>query len=429
MDNLSGGTPDLLFAGHSAAYRWVRDFMKNGARKIYVIEPTLSALQTITMTGTGAGVPWSGKRDFDLITDKTGGAGVCTLSPVPGTLTVEHPLLTKLVDGVDYIVDWSQGKIKFKTAPAAGANNIQVTWKEYTAANLATSFAIMETVPITIVGAAYAMSDNGGYSLADTIRDHCDFMATRLNPRGGLIAGFYGDVAAIAALAWNNDWLASFANRCGYFNDNLTDPSQTWLEFGDPTARVAGIAAARAPGTSLHDKIVQEANQYDDFTSTNMATLEAAFVNYFQSDGLGNYRIKNGFNYETGTARFRYWDSMQLWIYVANTIYADLETAQLMGNVQIERDQIGAVKNTILFALEKLANESRIGNPKNFELIYKFPNIASQLFDALEKDVSERTAAETAYILAARASRREAAKVYYEDLGWLHYLDVYLGGR
>lgn len=423
MDNLSGGTPDLDYSGHSAAYRWIRDCMKNGSRKIYVVETAVSVLQTITMTGNGT------KRAFDLIVDKTGGAGALTLSPVPGTLEVQYPLANKLVDGVDYIVDWSQGIVYFKTAPAAAANNIQVTWKEYTAAGLATSFAILETAPTKIVAGAYAFSDNGAYSLQDAVRDHVDNMHTRHNQRRGIIAGYYKDVANIAALAWDNEWLTAFANRCGYFNTNVTDPSLTWKEFTDPTAKVAGIAGARAPYVSLHEKKVTEPDQFDDFTSTDMATLEAAFVNYFQSDGLGNFTIKNGYCFETAVATYRFFDSVGLWIYVGDTIYADLQANNLMGNVQIERDQIGAVKNTIIFALEKLHNEGAIGDPKTFYDMFGFENIASQLFSALEKDVADRSAAEKAYILAARASRKESGKVYYEDQGWLHYLDLYLGGR
>jgi hypothetical protein len=160
-----------------------------------------------------------------------------------------------------------------------------------------------------------------------------------------------------------------------------------------------------------------------------MTTLNNAYINYFQSDGLGNFRIKNGYNYETAPATYRYWDSMQLWIYVSNTIYADLEANNLMGNVQVERDQIAALKNTINFSLEKLHVEGAIGNPKTFFTTFKFQNIASQLFDAIEKSETDRTAAETAYILAARVSRRESVKVYYEDQGWLHNIDIYLGGR
>lgn len=423
MDNLSGGTPDLDFAGHSAAYRWCRDFMANGARKLYVVEPTLSALQTITMTGNAT------KKSFDLIIDKTGGAGALTLSPVPGTLSVEHPLLTKLVDGVDYIVDWSQGIVHFKTAPAAAANNIQVTWKEYTAANLTSAFVKLENYPVRLTTCAYAASDNGGYSLLSEIKTHVDACATRLNPRMGYITGYKGNSVQLLALAMNDPWIIANFNLSGYFNALITDPTTSWREFTDPTSVIIGLAAAREPWVTLHEKAAQNLNQVADPTSTEVTNLSAGFVNYFQFDGYSSYRFKNYYTFEGATPRFRFGDSGLLWIYVSDTIYTDLLNNNIIGNVQIERDQIAKVKQTMYLSLKKLHKQSAIGDPDKLYITHGVYPINSVLFDAIELDESERTPAQEAYIQSVQSTRAETVRVYYDELGWLHYLDVYLGGR
>ena len=424
MDNVSGGSPnDLDYDGHSAVYRWCREFMANGARKLYVVEPTISALQTITCTGNGS------KRSFDLIVDKTGGAGALTRSPIPGTLHVEHPIATDLVENTDYIVDWSQGIVYFKTAPAAGANNIQISWNEYTTTNVSNAFNLLENKEIKLVGGAYFPSDNSGYDLIDEIRDHITAVNSLRNYRHAFIGGYYGDVANIVAKAYSSRFISKYASRSGYFNDNLLDPSISWLEFVDLTAVVAGIYASRNPWVSGHEKVAVNLNQRDDFNSTQMATLNAGYTNYFRFDGRDSYRLYQGYTSEGASAIDRYVDSNRLWIYVGDVVYNDLLSKNIIGNVQIERDQMLTVEQTMFNSLIKIYREGGIGNPKELFDSVGLKPINSQLIDALKKAPSDRTTAENDYIQAAQLSRSEDVRMYYDALGSLHELIIYLGGR
>jgi hypothetical protein len=428
MDNVSGGSPnDLDYDGHSAVYRWAREFMANGARRLYVVEPTVSAMQTITMTGTGS------KRVFDLIADKTGGAGALTLSPIPGTVHVEYPIGTDLVENVDWIADWSQGIIYFKTAPAAAADNVQVSWNEYTAANVATAFALLENVPVTIVGGAYFASDNGNYSLIDEIRDHVDAAAALFWYRRGYGAAYWGDVATIAAKAYNNPDISLYTHKSGYFNDNITDPSVSWLEFKDPSAVVAGIKAAREAWKSLHDKPTQNLNMKLGFNSTQVATLTAAWVNYFADDGTGTFRIKGeGVTNEGSSAIYRWDDARDTWILVGNRIYDGLYAANIIGNIQIERGQILAMEQTIFTILVQLFKDGAIGDPRllQFNTVDQLRPINSQLVDALRTAPEDRTPEQVKYIQDAQnVTRSETMRIYYDYQGALHFLDIYLGGR
>jgi hypothetical protein len=423
MDNLSGGSPfDLDLDGHSAAYRWARDFMANGARGLRVVEPTLGSLQTATYSGDGS------QKSFDLIVDKTGGAGVLTISPVPGQLHVEHPVATDLVENVDYIVDWSRGIIHFKTAPAAAADNIQVEWKEYTAANVATALALLENINVQLISGAYFASDNG-YSLQDEVRDHVNAAATKFFYRRGAIEGYYGDVAGIVPLAYNNDYLGGFAHKSGYFNGNLADPSVNWLEYKDPSSVVCGITAARDPWVSIHEKSTQNLNMIQDFNSTEVATLEAAFINYFANDGSGTYRIKNGWNWEGASATFRWWDSVGLWIFVGNSIYDVLLSQNIIGNIQIERDQYLNAEQIVINKLIQLSRDGAIAHPRDLIITHRLNPVNSEVINALRAEPEDRTPAQESLIQTTQSVREDTWRVYYDEQGWLHKLDIPLGGR
>jgi hypothetical protein len=428
MDNTA---LNILKYGHSAVYRWVKDFMAQGGRKIYVVEPTISAAQTITCTGTGT------KREFDMITDKTGGAGVLTLSPVPGTVSVEYPFAVFLVEGTDYIIDYSNGVVKLKTAPPAVADNIRIIFKEYVAANLTAAFVKLENKDVAIVGGAYFASDNGNYSLVDTIDAHVDAAALLFRPRRAMWTGYYGDYSAAAnkigakAQGYNNADLVAWANLSGYFNANLVDPSISWLEYKDPSAHHAGLAASRDPWKSMHEQVMNDLNQNSDWTSTQITALAGAYVNFDAWDGYGAYRSKNGWTCEViGSQVYLFTDAKATWNYVHYKINSDFHAASIFGNVAVSRDEMMMVEQTILNSLTTVYKEGGVDNPKDLTASWpQYKPVMSILIDALRKDPSDRTVAERAYIQNVQnVTRTEDIRCYYDYMGSLHYINLYLGG-
>jgi hypothetical protein len=427
MDNISGGSPnDLDFDGNSAVQRYIELFMSNGARKIRVVEPNISALQTITMTGNGT------KRSFDLDVDKTGGAGALTMSPIPGTLHLEHPVATDLVYGTDWICDWSTGMVYFATAPAAAADNIQASWNEYTAANLGAAFDLLEVAPITMVGGAYLGSDGGGgsYALADEVRQHCDAALALFRPRMGFVQGYYQDSTDIRTYqaGLSSEDIYCLASRTGYFNDNLGFPADTWLEFTDPTAILAGIAAKNQPWMSLHEKKTTGINQASDFNSTEVANLRGSFVNFCFYNGVDGYNSKDGWS---SGATFRYFDSRSTWIYINGRVKNALTAGGYIGAAPVARGPMLALEATVINEIAAISVESSdaIADPEELSITHPgYRTVMSQLIEALRKAPSDRTPAEEAYIQARQADRTETMYVWYDYRGSLHYIDMYLGG-
>ena len=417
--------------GPSANYHWGRDLMANGARRIYMVEPVVApAIAGVpydnTMSGDGA------TRVFDMngggILTGGGSADPLTLSPIPGTLHIEVTG-APVEYGTDWLCDWSRSIIYFAVAPVLGVDNITVDWREYTVAGVTAALALLESVPITLCGGAFLASINGAYNLVAEVRDHVDLAGGLFNYRHGFLQGYYQDVAGIAGLAYNNDHCSYLTNREGYYNDNLATPANTWKEFRDPTAMLAGIAASREPWVSMHEKQVINSTQVTDFNSTDVATLAAAWVNYFATDARGTLRMKNGFNSETAAATYRYIDSSRLWIYIGNSIYFDLLDKNIIGNIQVERSQILAMEQMIINTLIRISNEGGIEHPRWLPITHKLNPVNSMLIDAIKKSPEDRSPAEEAYIQAAQISRAETIRVYYDALGSIHWLDIYLGGR
>jgi hypothetical protein len=425
MDNLSGGSPnDLDEDGHSAAYRWYRDFASQGARKVYIVEPAISALQIITMSGDGS------QRIFDLITDKTGGAGSLTLSPIPGTLHVEYPIATDLVENEDYIVNWSEGKIYFDVAPAAAADNIQVSWNEYIATNVETALAKLENVGATIVAGAYFSSDNGGYSLLDKLKAHALNAGAKFNYCRAFLSGYYDDITNISAIGYNIPEVSYFVNLSGYFNDNIATPSNTWEEFRDPSAHMCGVCAVRDPWVSMHDKPVIDMPLGRELTSTEITTLVNARVNFCVTDTKGVVRIKNGYTGElSGSDVYKYIDAFGLWIYAANSLDQALLDANVTGNAQITREDMTNLEAVLINKLIDLYYEKAIADPRKLYTSHGLLPVNSQLIAAIKKDESDRSSNEETYIQNAQTSREETIRCYYDGLGSIHYIDLYLGGR
>jgi len=416
--------------GQSAVCHFGRDFFANGGKRLYVTEPAVSVLKDNTFDANGA------TRVFDMNADFQGGgsADALVLSPIPGTVHIESPPGTVLDYGVDWICDWSQGLIYFAVAPAndlgTTPHDITIDWREYTAAQLTTAFAVLETAPISLVGGAFFASSNGGYSLVDEIDAHCTASHTNRRTRFGFAEGYYRDRVNLIAGpgAYATEWMGVFGNRSGWFNDNLTTPSTSWKEFIDPTACIMGIASALSPQVTLHEKPMKNLNQIDEWNSTDIGLFNAAHVNYFGFDGISAFNCKDGYNIEGAIANFRYIDAARSWIYIKDRVKIAMIANNCIGS-QVSRSPMIAIEQTILNELKLLHNEKVIADPAELSFAYpEFKPVMSELIEAFKSIIQERSPEEWAYIQARQADRTEPIYVFYDYQGALHYIDLYLGG-
>ena len=412
MDHVVAG--DLDDFGHTAAYRFIREFMANGGSKIYVIEPVISATQTIVTTlGTGS------QRIFAL----TGGT---TNVAIPGTLHVTVTAADK-IEGTDFIVDYSGKRVCFKTAPILSAP-IVVTWKEYVASDNVTALASLESMAdVTLVSGAYLYLN----ALSEDIKDHCISCASRARHRIGWISGAYKNTADIITSATGtgqSKYMNFWANRSGYFNDNLLDPSVTWMEFIDPAACILGRGSRENPWKTMHEKTMQNLNQVSEFTTTEITALIAAKVNYFTANQRGGWISKHGYLTDPSGV-YPYIDVMRTWIYVGSKSRNDLDAQNLIGEIQITDDQYLRVESVIMNTLRSINREGGIGDPDKLAIaIPGLKPVTSELLDAFKTAESQRSDYQLSLIQTSQQVRKDSVHISYDYLGNLHGLDLYLGG-
>lgn len=405
----SGG--DLTTYGHTALYRFAREFYANGGRDLYIVETELGSEQNVTPT------PGASDMEIDISGD------LVAHPPQPGTLDV-------VVDGsqmeedVDFIVDYTKGVIKFKSAPGAVATDIK--WKELVNANVTSSLAYLESYRTNIISIPYAFDND----LMALLKTHCDNGETKQRQRIGFASGVYGDTTDIITAAGGvaqSEFMSLFANKSGYYNSLINDPSDTWLEFVDPSACILGVASSRDPWISLHEKTMQNLNQNLEWTSTEITNLSAAYVNYFSDNGLGGYNSKNGYLLDPD-AVYRYVDQMSTWIYIKDLCKSRLFSRNLIGNTPINRSTMINIRETILSVLDSVYLNGGIANPSDLSSTHPgYEPVMSELLSALLIDPSQRNATQNAMIQDAQSTRNVTIYVFYDYQGSLHFIDLYLG--
>jgi len=403
------------YTGHNALYRAANDFFANGGRELYLSECQVSSEVTQTEDGDAS------TKEFTI-------PGI-TLEVGVGTLTVEHPVATFLTEGTDYVVDYSNGKVCFKTAPAVGVANIQFKYKETTAAFLESALDLLASYPINLVCAAFCFHP----TLAGEVKDHIDAAKSAGRARLGFVSGQWGDATTILTTASTvaSEHIAIQANRAGFYNKDATDPSLSWFEFKDPSACLSGIASANKPWESLHFKPVQNLNWYGNFSTTDETALVAAFINLFRDPAYyaGTSKVCHQAYTLDPTAEFRWIDDIRLYDYIDNLMKATLSVPEVIGHLTIDGPDMEFLYNKMKFILVGLYREGAIANPDDLPFTSEDGREAvyMELVDIFRKDITERNAYEKAFVQSAQITREVVAYVNYDSKGAVHKITVYLG--
>jgi hypothetical protein len=397
--------------GHTSAYRYIREMMANGGRKIYVIEPAVSAEQTdSSQAGNGTA------KVFTI-------AGMLAFHPVPGTLEVAVSAVNK-EENIDYIVDYSSKKVHFRTAPANLAP-IVFKWKEYTVVGLQAAFAKLETVQAVLAGLAYGFHP----TLVAELKTFTNNCYTRYRPKLAFYTGAYKDATTILTTAVTNasDFMVAWANRSGYFNDKMTDPSLTWLQFIDPASCMLGVAARVNEWDSLHEETVSNLNHDGEWTSSEITALSAVFVNFFTVNVPGNgFIAKNGWT--TGASgEYRWIDKIRTWIFFAFQINNDLYVRNLIGNVPVNEPALLTVEQTILNTLKSASRLGVIADPDQMFDTHGVNPVESELLVAIKTPPSQRTPAQEELIQNTQELRDVELNVSFDYQGSIHTLTINLG--
>jgi len=404
---------DLTKYGHTAIYRSAREFFVNGGRQLYIVETTLSAEQTSTTT------PILGADSVDFT------ASLLAINPVPGSLYVTVNAVAK-VEGTDYIVDYSSDVVYFK-ASFNGTHACVIKWKEYVVSNFEASILLFESFNVNLIAGSYAFHN----TLLAKVKVHMDNRAIRHKHAIAFGTGVYKETTNIIAAAvgsCQSEYMSLWANRSGYFNDAISDPSVNWLEFTDPSSCILGVASAYGPSVSLHEKTMKNLNQNGEWTSTQVGLLNAAYVNYFSSNLYNGYNSKNGYLLDP-SADWRYVDQGRTWIYIKDSCKGALDGAKLIGNVPVNRMGLTAVERVILDTMYAIYTEGiAIEDPNLLDDTFKdYKVVMSELIEIVKKDPGQWNPQELALIQTAQSTRALTVYVFYDYQGSLHTIDLYIG--
>jgi len=405
--------PDVVAtSGHTGVYRAAYDYFQNGGQQLYICEYELETEVTDTQNGTGA------KKEFAI---------TAAAQPEVGTLKVEVNSAT-LTEGVDYIVDYSNYKVCLKTAPITGTGNVVFKFKETTTAHVEAALASLESVTVNVVCAAYQFND----TMLAKVKDHCVSATSSGKPRICFLNGVYFDVTDILTMATSLDSerVAIFANRCGYYNASLADPSQSWLEFKDYAVAEGGIACSNYPWESLHFKAVKGVNWYNQFSSTDLATLLSHFINVgFDPDWLlGAGIVTNQAWVIDSTRAFQWIDEIRTFDYIDNTIKSVLTTPAFIGHLKINRPpDMGLLKSSLNTISNALYQVGAVYNPALLKDRFGVDPVVLPIYDALlAEQAGSATDVQKSLITNSENSRHANAYFSYREGAAIHTIDVYL---
>jgi len=399
-------------SGHTGVYRAAYDYFQNGGLQLYICEYALEAEATSTQNGDGT------TKEFTI---------TAAAQPEVGTLKAEVDS-TVLTEGVDYIVDYSNYKVCFKTAPSHATGNVVIKYKLTTTAHVEAALASLESVTVNVVCAAYQFNPD----MLAKVKDHCISATSSGKPRICFLNGLYLDVTDILTMATAEDSerVAIFANRCGYYDDSLGDPSQSWLEFKDYAVAEGGVACSNYPWESLHFKAVKGINWHGQFSSTDLNTLLSAFINVaFDPDWLiGAGVVTNQAWVIDSTRAFQWIDEIRTYDYIDNTIKSVLTTPAFIGHLKINRPpDMGLLKTSLNTISNALYQVGAVYNPALLKDRFGVDPVVLPIYDALlAEQAGTATDVQKRLITTAEDSRHADAYFSYREGAAIHTIDVYL---
>jgi len=402
-------------------YRAAYDYFANGGRELYIVEYDLEDEVNASYDGAD-------NKEVDV-------SGDITLQMEAGSVKVEvdntakdGTALVQLEENVDYVVDYSNGKVCLKVAAATGTSNVKVTWQEVTSANMEAALSQIETVTVNVVAAAYQFNS----TLVGKLKTHCVTAASGGKPRITFINGQWLDATDILTTATTLDStrVALFANRCGYYDATATDPSANWLEFKDFAVAMGGVACSNYPWESMHFKGVTGINWHGQYNSTDMQSLLDAYINVaFDPDWLlGEGVVCNqGWTIDS-TREFPWIDEIRTYDYIDNLIKSQLTNPAIVGHVKLgSPTDIAVVRGKLLTVQSALFAAGAIYNPDNLRGRYGVDPVVFPLYDALlAAQQNNATELQKQTIQDAEDARHTTVYFAYRQNMSLHTIDVYV---
>lgn len=406
------------YGSDSALYAAAYLFFLNGGSELWCVQHKSSAGAGDTQSGNATGKI----RTFTI-------AGVVT-QVLKGSLTITVDLAAQ-TEGIDYIVDYSQGIVHFKVPPADGVDNVVFAWEEATTTNIEDALEVAETELIEMVSLAYLF----GNTYLTQLKTHLTTVYSAGLPRIGFIAGLYLDASATETLGSNADSkrISVWSNRSGYRGTDA-DPDSDWLDFVDPASIVMGISAARKPWLSLHARPVSNLNYYQQWTTTEIGDedlgtgLLGSRVNiFFRNRYLGRHAVSIWKGFTSEQAKTLPFVHLQRTLdFATDRLKAGLILSTIFGELAINYTDMESLYNKAFNVLLEMHRLGAIANPYDLPYTHYLSAVDFPVFRALSKTPQQRTSQENSLIQTIQNTGKPTMRANIDHEGALLELPIEL---
>lgn len=391
-----------------------------GGQKIFVVQASSSA---------GVGDSF---QVGDAATKKFTVVGVVD-QILKGSLVVEINSVQK-TEGTDYIVDYSNGDVYFKTPPPNGSpdGDLDFVWRESTPAQIATALDELLFDRIEFIGLAYLFKN----SYCDELLTHITEAKSDNKLREAVYAGQYLDATTIKTTATTNDSsrMSLWANRSGYGGNQAAsvDSSLTWLEFTDPASAVLGVISARKPWKSLHRRNVRGINYYKQWTRTEVGdeatpdSLIGKNINIFVRNVINAIVINEGTTNDQ-SRQVRWLDDQRTIDLADDRLKTKLSSSNVVGESDILLEDILAIDRLAYSVLMDLYRVKAIANPNDTFPVHGVQAIDFELKKVLLTPAVDRTPAQNQYLIDRTGDRTAPMAVFIDHRGQVHRILIDLG--
>jgi hypothetical protein len=348
-----------LFDESSALYQSILLAFQNGATEIWAVPADVGAETPENFAGDG------NTKEFTLLKSPAQPLDGVTINSVPQ------------VEGVDFTVDYGNGKVTFETAPPSGspAGDIVVSYSTHSTIQLSAALTVLEDFRVQLVCGAMIFDS----ALLAEIRDHVIAMeATK--PRMGVYMLKNGETSVTLATTLASKLNVLIAHK----------------SLKDVAAACIGRIASLRPWESLTLKSVEGLEQIEKFTNTEVAAFDAVFiVTMLDPPLLTGIAVvfSNGWNLDPART-LGFIDQVRVVHYITGILEFGLTNPNVIGKMRMNRAGLRQLNAFIASLLNPQVKAEAIDN-------YVIVNPALNLFEKPNPD-----SADIAEIEALQASRR-----------------------
>ena len=269
------------------------------------------------------------------------------------------------IEGTDFYVDYGNKKVIFYTAPVTGTDNVVVTYKEHTTAQIQSALAVLTTLNVQVIVAAMTFD----ITLLGDVKTHVDSVAST-NPCIAIYMQTNGETAVTKAATLESELSVLIAHK----------------SLKDVAAAVAGVIASVRPWIDLTLKGVKDIQQTEEFTSSQFTAFNTAkmIIMHDPPKLTGTARvISKGFTLDAGTT-LQFIDQVRTVQYVAAILETGLTNPNVIGTMRMNRTGLRQLQSYIRSLLNPLVNAETIDN-------YNIDNPALRLFETANPDAEDIT--------------------------------------